>query len=116
MDFLYASAILLALDTPWLLVNQQQAARMIQDIQGSSLQVRWLPALLVYPALATLLLQASSVKQAALIGLATYAVYDLTSYALLKNYQLSFAIADTLWGAILFSLSYYILKVIRRNG
>jgi uncharacterized membrane protein len=44
------------------------------------------------------------------MGLSTYAVYDFTSYALLKNYDLRFAIADTLWGGILFAAVFLALK------
>ena len=113
LNALLTTAVLLAVDTVWLLYNQNASKRMILDIQGSELKIRWLPALLVYPALATLLLQASSLQQAAIIGLATYAVYDLTNYAILTDYSLSFAIMDILWGAILFSSSYWILSKLK---
>ena len=38
------------------------------------------------------------------IGLSTYAVYDFTNYATLAKYDISFAIADSLWGGVLFSI------------
>jgi len=35
----------------------------------------------------------------ALFGAITYAVYDLTNYAVLKNWTLAVTVADILWGA-----------------
>ena len=66
--------------------------------------LRWEGAPIVYIALAYLLLQTNSNMQAFLVGLSTYAVYDFTNYATLTNYELKFAIADSIWGGILFSL------------
>ncbi len=83
---------------------------MVQAIQGSSLVFRYAGAIPVYLALGYLLSLASSWKEAALIGGATYAVYDFTNYATLKNYTLKFALQDTLWGATLFGISYSVGK------
>ena len=41
---------------------------------------------------------------AALLGFGTYAVYETTSYALMKNWDLSIAVIDSLWGGALFYL------------
>jgi uncharacterized membrane protein len=45
-----------------------------------------------------------------MIGSTTYAVYDFTSYALLKDYDWRIAIADTLWGGVLFMLVHLAMK------
>lgn len=66
--------------------------------------LRWQGAPVVYIALAYLLLQTHSNLQAFLTGLATYAVYDFTNYATLTNYDLKFAIADSLWGGVVFTI------------
>lgn len=76
---------------------------MMSAIQGSKVSMLIWPTIIIYPAMAFLLLQATSILNAAAIGAATYAVYDFTNIATIKDYQLSFAIADTLWGAILFA-------------
>jgi hypothetical protein len=47
---------------------------------------------------------------AALIGAATYAVYDFTSLSILKKYEAKIAVADTLWGGVLFAITFSILK------
>ena len=101
---LIVSILLLALDTPWLLWNSENFDTVIRKIQGSPLRFRPEAILVVYPALAFLLLRAKTVADAFLLGAATYSVYDFTNYASLTNYPLSFAITDTLWGGTLFAL------------
>jgi len=82
---------------------------MIRDIQGSALQMKIWPAVIVYLALAYLATIPTTHLQAFLMGSSVYAVYDFTNMATLKNYQLPFAIADTLWGGILFLIVSYII-------
>ena len=90
-------------DLPWLYTVGSWSESMIKKIQGgSNMVLRWEAAPPVYIALAYLLLQATSNMNAFLIGLSTYAVYDFTIYTTLANYDPKFAIADTLWGGILF--------------
>jgi uncharacterized membrane protein len=38
------------------------------------------------------------------MGLAVYTVYEFTNYAALTRYELDFAVADSLWGGVLFVL------------
>lgn len=68
---------------------------------------------IVYVALAYLLVQMKSLKQAAASGMAVYAVYDFTNLLTFKDYTLSFAIQDTLWGGVLFSIAYSVLQAVR---
>ena len=77
---------------------------MIKRIQGVPLEMRWAAAPPIYLALAFLVQKAASTPEAFAIGLATYAVYDFTNYATLAKYDLSFAVADSVWGGVLFSI------------
>lgn len=95
------------IDLPYLSLFAANSFKpMIQAIQGSSLVFRYVAAVPVYLALSYLIGLASSWSEAAAIGAATYAVYDFTNYASLKNYTLSFALQDTIWGGILFALTW----------
>ena len=109
---LFGTAIfLLALfDLPWLLAIGDKAQKIVLRIQGSELRLRFAPALVVYIALAYLVLQVESPFDAFKIGVATYAVYDFTNMALFKEYPLSFALMDTLWGGILLAAVRYALN------
>jgi uncharacterized membrane protein len=96
-------------DLPWLYGNQAWAAKVFQKVQGGiPLRLNIPAAIPVYFALAYLLLHASSPLSAFGIGFATYAIYDFTNLATLANYDPMFAIADTIWGGILFSVVYYL--------
>jgi uncharacterized membrane protein len=114
-DFFIAFILIPLIDAPWLYYQSNAARPMFEAIQGGrTLQMRLLPAVVVYVALAYLLLQQTSVQGAFLAGAATYAVYDFTNMSLLKDYTLSFALMDTLWGGILFAAAYWILQKLRK--
>ncbi len=98
------SILFIICDIPWLLFNKSWFVPMMSAIQGSKVSMILWPTLIIYPAMSFLLLQSTSILHAATIGAATYAVYDFTNLATIKDYQLSFAIADTVWGGILFSI------------
>lgn len=102
----YAIAIglLIAVDSVWLLTVGRSALTMTAAIQGEPVSFRVLPAIIVYIALAYLVIQSENVHHAALVGAATYAVYDFTSLTLLKKYSPTIAVADTLWGGVLFAI------------
>lgn len=109
---IFATAIvLLALvDLPWLLLIGETAQKLVFRIQGSDLSLRYLPALVVYVALAYLVLQVETPLEAFKMGVSVYAVYDFTNLAMFKNYTLQFALMDTLWGGILFATVRYALN------
>jgi uncharacterized membrane protein len=108
---LFTAAVLLVIaDLPWLMVSAPYVKDMIQRIQGSPLHLSYLPAAVVYAAMAYLLIQTKTPLEAFYVGAATYAVYDFTNLATLKNYDFSFALVDTLWGGILFALVRFVLN------
>lgn len=109
---IFGTAIfLLALfDLPWLLLIGETAQKLVLRIQGSELNLRFMPAFVVYVALAYLVLQVETPMEAFKMGVAVYAVYDFTNLAMFKNYTLSFAIMDSLWGGILFAMVRYALN------
>ncbi len=111
--FLIAFVLIPLLDAPWLWYQSKASAPMWRAIQGPGPSGPLWPALIVYAALAFLLTQQTSVWGAALHGSAVYAVYDFTNLAVLRNYELSFAIQDTLWGGVLFAAAYWILNKLR---
>lgn len=109
--------IIAAIDLPYLMLVSGQFRPMIAAIQGSALQFRLWAAVPVYFALGYLLtvstqLPGASWRHAALIGAATYAVYDFTNYATLTRYPLMFALQDTLWGGALMALAFTISRAL----
>ncbi len=108
---IFGTAVLLLIltDLPWLFLIGETAQRLVLRIQGSDLKLRYVPALVVYLALAYLVTKTESPMEAFKVGVATYAVYDFTNLAMFKNYTLSFAIMDSLWGGILMATVRYAL-------
>jgi uncharacterized membrane protein len=105
-----ALVLLAVFDLPWLFFISGTAQKLVLRIQGSELQMRVAPAIVVYLALAYLVMQVETPLEAFKMGVAVYAVYDFTNMALFKNYTLSFAIMDSLWGGILFAAVRYSLN------
>jgi hypothetical protein len=111
--FLLSLILLPIVDAPWLILNTHIGIPMFEKIQGAPVKLQILPAVVVYVALAFLLIQQTSMISAAITGSLVYAVYDFTNLSTLANYKLSFAIQDTTWGGILFGISYFLLHKIR---
>jgi uncharacterized membrane protein len=114
MEFLYAFILLVILDLPWLLATSSFAGSMVESIQGSPIQFRIWPAPIVYLALAYLMTRLKTPTEAFLSGLCVYAVYDFTNLSILKNYSPYFAVADSLWGGVLFASARYILNHLQK--
>ena len=109
-QILLTAIVLVILDLPWLFFSQKYVNRMLLQIQGSPVQLVYWAAGVVYIALAFLLLQMKSPNEAFYFGLATYAVYDFTNLATIKSYDPKFAVADSLWGGILFYMGHTVIQ------
>ncbi len=108
---LFGTAVMLLIlfDLPWLFLIGETAQKLVLRIQGQDMKLRYAPALVVYLALAYLVTKTESPMEAFKVGVAVYAVYDFTNYAMFKNYTLSFAIMDSIWGGILMAMTRYAL-------
>jgi len=103
------SVLLFMVDLIWLTGIGENYRSIVQIIQGGEMvRMRPLAAFIVYPALAFLALRTKSLKDSFLTGSAVYAVYDFTVLAIFNKYPLYMAVADTLWGGILFTATYWI--------
>jgi uncharacterized membrane protein len=90
------------------------------NIQKSPLKVRYSSAILCYAFLTILLYYFilkpnRPIRDAFLLGVCVYGVYDTTTYALLKDYPLSLACIDTLWGGLLFAMVTYVYRLILKK-
>ena len=110
LRILVLAFLIFIVDLPWLTSISGWANSMIRSIQGSDLSFQIWPAAVVYLALGYLATLPTSYTEAFLQGAAVYAVYDFTNHALLENYDWKFAVADTLWGGVLFVIARHLLK------
>lgn len=101
--------LIFLVDLPWLSIITTPYNAAIKLIQGGGeVRMRPLAALAVYPALAYLVFQTTTMRQAFLTGMAVYAVYDFTLMTIFNKYPLYLAIGDTFWGGLLFAIVFYI--------
>ena len=124
VDIVTYSVILVLVDAVFLKVISNEYGKMIQKIQGSKMEVNMGAALVVYIALVGVWcvfihpeIKKKGLKEALckafILGLCTYAIYDFTNMALLKDYRLDLAVIDSVWGGLLFSVSTYIFAFLR---
>tara|TARA_Y100000591_G_scaffold333389_1_gene376978 strand:+ start:10928 stop:11308 length:381 start_codon:yes stop_codon:yes gene_type:complete len=113
LNILKLSLIFSALDFVYLFSMSNKFQNMIKKIQGSDLQMNIIPTIFCYFFLIFLLYyfivhKKQTVLDAFLLGLGVYGVYETTNLAIFKKWEPMVGIVDTLWGGILFSLSYYL--------
>ena len=115
LQFLLALAVYTLLDVVWFVTVLQRyffdSIAHLLNIQDGHVELRWLPAILVYVFLSLgvvsfvlptsfLLYDAPIFLRGALFGLIVYGVYATTNGALLKKWPTSLMIVDVLWGAL----------------
>ena len=124
VDIITYSVILVLVDSVFLKVISNEYGKMIQKIQGGKMEVNMGAALVVYVALVGVWyvfiypeIKKKGLKEALckafILGLCTYAIYDFTNMAILKDYRLDLAVIDSIWGGLLFSVSTYIFAFLR---
>ncbi len=89
----------------------------IKAIQGEKIKLNLFSTFLCYLFLTTgifyfAIQKNMSIMECALLGLFVYGVYETTNKAILKNWLFKTVVIDTLWGAVLFSLSVFIYRKI----
>ena len=104
------SVTMLTLDFIFLSANQKMFEIQIADVQRVSLQFRPMGAILCYIALVFglyyfIIKTNRSPLDAFLLGVVINAVYEGTSYAILKKWKWQIVVMDTLWGGVLLSLT-----------
>jgi len=119
-DFLLllSAIIFVTTDFIYLRTIKSYFEKQVQSVQGSPLQINYLGAVLCYVFLVAginyFIIRANrSVKDAFLLGLVIYGVYETTTYALFKNWSIITVFIDTLWGGTLFAITTYIISLVR---
>ena len=103
---IFSGIILLLLDSIYLTLVGKAYSQQIFNIQKLPMKVNFSGALFSYLFLITglnyfIILKNKSVLDAGILGTVIYGVYDATSYALLKDWDETLAVIDTLWGGVL---------------
>ena len=113
--FILTLLTLLIIDSTYLYVMGPIVAKHIRMIQGSTMSINMYGAVLAYVCMAlslTYFITNNSVKDAFILGLLIYGVYEGTNWATFRQWPVFVVVLDTLWGGILFAITTYILNKI----
>ena len=121
-----STTTLLVLDFLWIAIFMgSKYNTMIKNVQGSAMTPNLFFAFIAYTlmviGLNTFVLPGIDVNNVTIseclssgfiFGLVLYGVYDFTTGALLKKWDMQLAIIDVLWGGLVYFASCYILKIV----
>ena len=111
-----SSIVMLILDMIFISLIKDKYSKMIQKIQNSPMKVRTISALICYILLILGLNYfilndpTKNLLDAFILGFVIYGVYDTTTFALIKDWDLKLAVIDSFWGGTLFYLTTLITK------
>ncbi len=115
MNSIYLFPIILFLiDSVYLSLTGKYYNSIVKSIQGSDIKMRYISAFFCYVVLAFglyyfILRKKESIYSAFLLGIIIYGVFETTTYAIFKKWDLFAVFLDTIWGGILFALTTYII-------
>jgi uncharacterized membrane protein len=115
INILKLSIIVLFLDSIFLYFSKNLFNKQIIQVQNSELKLNIFGAIFAYIFIIFslywfIIKDNKSIKDAFILGLSTYAIYEYTNYALFKNWRFETTIFDTIWGGVLFMLSTYLYQ------
>jgi uncharacterized membrane protein len=110
IDYLVSGVIFVILDGLYLNLIQKYFNKQIKSIQGTDIKINYTAAAITYIFLIFglnyfIIQKHKSIKEAALLGLVIYAVYEFTNLSLFTNWSVLTVLIDTAWGAVLFALT-----------
>ena len=113
------SIILVVIDTGYLYSMKNFFNNQIKLVQGSDIQMNIYAAMLCYIALVYglyyfIIKDKRPLTDAFIFGIVIYAVYELTTKALLQKWSWATVVLDTLWGGILFTITTYLVYTIQK--
>ena len=110
LSTLISAIVLIILDSAYIHLMTGYFKKQVKDVQGSPLELNLVGAALCYVFIIFglnyfIIKHKKSVKDAFLLGIVIYAIFELTNLALFKNWRIMSVLIDTLWGGILFGLT-----------
>lgn len=110
LQFFITFVVFITLDSIYLTSMKGFFDRQVKSIQGSIIKMNLVPAILCYISLVFgvyyfIIREKKSLGDAFLLGLVIYTVYEFTNWSLFDNWKLMTVVIDSLWGAILFTLT-----------
>ena len=116
-NLITTSVLFVIIDSIYLSLSKPLFNKLIKDIQGSNLTLRLDGALFAYLCIVLvfnyfIINKNAGIKDAFLLGLLTYGIFEGTNRAIFSKWSTQAMIIDTLWGGILFASVLYVYKKI----
>tara|TARA_B100000902_G_scaffold396513_1_gene457719 strand:+ start:355 stop:732 length:378 start_codon:yes stop_codon:yes gene_type:complete len=118
-NYLVFSLIFTLIDAVYLYSTTDHFNKQLKIIQGSRISLKPFSTFLCYIALTTGIFYFGIMKKLTntemfFLGIFVYGVYETTNHAIFKKWQWNTVFMDTLWGGILFSLSVFVFKKVKK--
>jgi uncharacterized membrane protein len=110
LQILLTFVVFVILDSIYLISMKRYFDNQVKSIQGSPIKMNFVPAILCYISLVFgvyyfIIKERKPLFDAFLLGLVIYTVYEFTNWALFDNWKPLTVLIDSLWGAVLFTLT-----------
>ena len=111
------STIILMLDMIYITSIKEVFNNLIKGVQGSSIKLdltaTFLDYILIIFSIYYFIIQKkASIKDAMILGLCIYGIYELTNMAVLKLWKWEIVVLDSIWGSLLYGMSTYLYRAI----
>ena len=118
-NLIVVSSLVLLIDYIYLsLFGATPFLRMVENIQNKKVVVNKVSAAIAYIliiiAVYKYVINKLNYIDTFILGSVIYGIFDFTNLALFKNYKVSVAIQDTIWGGVLFTTTHYLFNKITR--
>ena len=111
------AVIMLALDIIYLKMVSGHFNKLMNKIQGKPITLKYLPAILCYTIMVFamyyfIVKENKPLLDAFILGFVIYGVYDTTNMATIDAWDWKTVALDSIWGACLFTMTYFLTKKI----
>jgi uncharacterized membrane protein len=116
IKLVFASILLTFLDSIYINLTKKRYMQMITSIQKENVNINLFGLFMSYffliLGLYFIIKNKLDYKDAFLIGLVIYGVYDMTNLAIFKNWSVLNSILDITWGAFLFGITIFLVNIV----
>jgi len=118
LSILFTAIIFVCIDSVYLTLMSSYMLNQVKSVQGSPLKMNFLAAIICYLFLVFgiyyfIIKPKRSVRDAFLLGVVIYSVFELTNLAIFKNWSILTVLLDTLWGGVLFGTTTYLIRALK---
>ena len=110
LQYLLSAIVFVVLDGFYLNLTKNYFNKQVKSIQGSEIKANFVAVgityiFLIYGLNYFIIQKNRPVKDATLLGLIIYGVYEFTNLSIFTNWSILSTVIDSVWGAIVFGLT-----------